>query len=90
MDWKVFAATFGLLFVAELGDKTQLAVISMTSKHQKPAAVFLGAISALAAVTLLGVLGGQALGRIVPAAVLQRIAAVAFVVLGILMWFGVL
>ena len=33
MDWKVFLSTFALLFVAELGDKTQLAVISMTSKH---------------------------------------------------------
>ncbi|MDI7274391.1 MAG: TMEM165/GDT1 family protein [Anaerolineae bacterium] len=90
MDWKVAAATFALLFVAELGDKTQLAVISMTSKHQKPLAVFLGATAALATVTLLGVLGGQVLGRLVPAAILQKVAAAAFVILGILMWFGVL
>ena len=47
MDWRVFAATFAALFVAELGDKTQLAVITLTSKHQNPWSVFLGATAAL-------------------------------------------
>lgn len=90
MDWKLVATTFALLFVAELGDKTQLAVITMTCKHQKPWAVFLGATVALAAVTLLGVLGGQVIGRVVPTAILQKVAAAGFVVLGVLMWFRVL
>ncbi len=90
MDWKVLTSTFALLFVAELGDKTQLAVINMTCKHQKPWAVFLGATLALGAVTLIGVLGGQAVTRVVPAAILQKASAALFVVLGLLMWFGVL
>ncbi len=90
MDWKALAATFALLFVAELGDKTQLAVINMTCKHQKPWSVFLGAALALTAVTLIGVLCGQAITRVVPGPVLQKISAVLFVVLGALMWFGVL
>ena len=90
MDWKLVAITFGLLFVAELGDKTQLAVITLTSKHQRPWAIFLGATLALALVTLLGVLAGQAIARIVPADVLQKLAAAAFIVIGILIWFGVL
>ncbi len=90
MDWKVLATTFALLFVAELGDKTQLAVINMTAKHQKPWPVFIGAVAALAAVTLIGVLGGEALTRIVPTHVLAKISAVLFVALGVLMWFEVL
>jgi len=90
MDWKVFLSTFALLFVAELGDKTQLAVISMTGKHGKPWPVFIGATAALALVTLLGVVGGEAVCRIVPAPLLTKIAAVAFVVMGVLMWFDVL
>lgn len=90
MDWKVLLSTFGLLFVAELGDKTQLAVISMVCKHDKPWAVFIGAIVALALVTLLGVVGGQAIYRLVPARFLHRISSAAFIVIGILMWFEVL
>ena len=37
---RVLLSTFALLFVAELGDKTQLAVISMTAKHKMPLWVF--------------------------------------------------
>ena len=90
MDWKVLWSTLGLLFIAELGDKTQLAVISMVCKTGKPLPVFLGAVTALALVTLLGVVVGGALTRLIPPLVLQRIAAALFVVMGILMWFDVL
>jgi putative Ca2+/H+ antiporter (TMEM165/GDT1 family) len=90
MDWKVLASTFALLFVAELGDKTQLAVISMTCKHQKPWAVFIGAAVALAAVTLIGVVCGQAITRILPGQLLQKVSAGLFILFGLLMWFGVL
>jgi len=90
MDWKVLLSTFGLLFVAELGDKTQLAVISMVSKHDKPWTVFIGATAALALVTLLGVVGGQAVYRLVPATLLRRVSAAAFILMGVLMWFEVL
>jgi putative Ca2+/H+ antiporter (TMEM165/GDT1 family) len=84
---RVFLSTFALLFVAELGDKTQLAVISMTAKHKMPIWVFAGATLALAAVTLLGVVGGELLTRIIPEMVLRKIAAVLFVMMGVLMWF---
>lgn len=86
-DLRVFLTTFALLFVAELGDKTQLAVISMTAKHRVPLAVFVGATLALAAVTGLGVLGGELLTRFIPEMVLRKVAAVLFVVMGLLMWF---
>jgi len=84
---KVFLSTFALLFVAELGDKTQLAVITMTAKHKMPLWVFLGATLALACVTLIGVLGGELITRVIPEATLHKIAAVLFVIMGVLMWF---
>jgi putative Ca2+/H+ antiporter (TMEM165/GDT1 family) len=90
MDWKVMLSTFALLFVAELGDKTQLAVINMTAKHKTPLPVFIGAVLALSLVTAIGVVLGEGLTRIVPTNVLQKIAAVLFVGMGILMWFEVL
>jgi len=52
MDWKTILSTFGLIFLAELGDKTQLACIALTCRARSPLAVFLGAVGALAVVTL--------------------------------------
>jgi putative Ca2+/H+ antiporter (TMEM165/GDT1 family) len=86
-ELRVLLSTFALLFVAELGDKTQLAVISMTAKHKMPWMVFIGAALALVAVTALGVLGGEILTRFIPEAVLRKVAAVLFVGMGLLMWF---
>jgi putative Ca2+/H+ antiporter (TMEM165/GDT1 family) len=85
---KILFSTFALLFVAELGDKTQLAVINMTAKHKAPLWVFAGATLALAAVTGIGVLGGELLTRFFPEMVLRKVAAVLFVVMGLLMWFN--
>lgn len=89
-ELRILLSTFALLFVAELGDKTQLAVISMTAKHKMPLVIFLGATLALAAVTGLGVLGGATLTRYVPEMILRKVAAALFVVMGLLMWFDLL
>jgi putative Ca2+/H+ antiporter (TMEM165/GDT1 family) len=88
MNWKVAISTFGLIFLAELGDKTQLATISMAAKTKAPWATFAGAALALCVVSLLGVLFGAALMRVVPEEVLKRISAVAFIVIGALMLWG--
>lgn len=85
--FKVLLSTFALLFVAELGDKTQLAVINMTAKHKAPFWVFAGATLALAAVTGIGVLGGELLTRFIPEMTLRKLAAALFVIMGLLMWF---
>ena len=84
MDWHALLSTLGLVFVAELGDKTQLAVITQTCKFRRPWAVFWGASVALTAVTLIGALGGRVLGQFMPANVLRTIAAIAFVLMGLL------
>jgi putative Ca2+/H+ antiporter (TMEM165/GDT1 family) len=84
MDWGAFLSSFGLVFVAELGDKTQLAVVTQTCKHRAPWAVFSGASAALIVVTALGAIGGQVLGRLVPGSVLRIVAALAFAVMGLL------
>jgi putative Ca2+/H+ antiporter (TMEM165/GDT1 family) len=89
MDLKIFATTFVALFLAEFGDKTQLAAISLTSETGKPLAVFLGSVAALALVTLLGVMFGSVLVSYVPELYLKKAAAVFFVVIGVLMWFRV-
>jgi len=88
MDWKIFGTAFITLFLAELGDKTQLAVITMTSSTESKISVFLGASLALIKKTLLAVLFGGVLSQYVPTEWLQRIVAVAFIVIGVLMLAG--
>ena len=88
MDWKIFGTAFITLFLAELGDKTQLAIITMTANTESKVAVFLGASLALVIVSLLAVVFGGLLSQYIPTEWLQRIVAVAFILIGILMLWG--
>ncbi|MDD4951683.1 MAG: TMEM165/GDT1 family protein [Desulfovibrionaceae bacterium] len=86
MDWKIFAATFGTLFVAELGDKTQLACVLLAAKTEKPWCVFVAASLALVLVSFLGVMAAQLVCRHLPLDLIKKVAAAGFVVLGGLMF----
>lgn len=88
MEWKIFWTAFVTLFLAELGDKTQLAVFAMTAKTKAIFSVFLGASLALIIVTLIGVFAGGVITQYVPAEWIQRFAAILFIGVGVLMLFG--
>ena len=57
--WAIFGSTFLTIFLAELGDKTQLATLLMSAESQSPWIVFLGASTALVTTSLLGVMVGR-------------------------------
>jgi len=63
-EFDVVTSAFGAVFLAELGDKTQLAAVTLTASTRQPLAVFVGASTALVAVTLLGVVAGAALADV--------------------------
>ena len=88
MDFRVLITTFGVIFLAEMGDKTQLAAMTMAAQTKKPWAVFLGASLALAAVSALGVIVGSVIGEYLPLEWVKRGAAVAFIVIGVLILIG--
>jgi putative Ca2+/H+ antiporter (TMEM165/GDT1 family) len=88
MDLRVLLTTFGIIFLAEMGDKTQLAAMTMAAQTKKPWAVFIGASLGLAAVSAVGVLVGATLGSYIPLEWIKRIAAVAFIIIGVLMLLG--
>ena len=88
MDWKILGTAFVTLFLAELGDKTQLAIITMSAKTESKVAVFIGASLALVFVSLLAVLFSGLLTQFIPTEWLQRIVAAAFIAIGILMLLG--
>jgi putative Ca2+/H+ antiporter (TMEM165/GDT1 family) len=88
MDWKVFWVTFGTIFLAEMGDKTQLAALTMSAETRLPLSVFLGASLALCVVTLLGVLLGAWLNQWLPEGLLKKIAGASFILIGGLILWG--
>ena len=86
--WSAFWTTFGALFIAEMGDKTQLAAITLAAETRSPLSVFLGAALALALVSLIGVAVGTILGQYLPEKLIHSVAACAFIVIGVLMLLG--
>ena len=88
MDWRVALTTFGIIFLAELGDKTQIAAMTMAAEKKRPWEVFIGAAIALAAVSAIGVAVGTALGQYLPVDWIKRIAGAAFIVIGVLVLIG--
>ena len=84
MDWKLLATTFGAVFVAELGDKTQLATLSLSSGKVNRLSVFLGSASALVCTSLIAVLAGDLISRWIPPQYIRRGAGALFIALGLL------
>ena len=85
MDWKIFFTVFGTVFLAELGDKTQLATMlfasdSAVSKYT----VFVAASLALVVASAIGVLAGALLGELINPKYLHYIAGVGFILIGML------
>lgn len=88
MDWKLAATAFGAVFIAELGDKTNLATMAMAGGSASKLSVFLGASAALVATTAIGVLVGDLVGRLIPELWLHRGAGVMFIAIGLWFLFG--
>jgi Ca2+/H+ antiporter, TMEM165/GDT1 family len=89
MDMKLCFSTFLAIFLAEMGDKTQLATLSMAAGAKSRWPVFFGAASGLVLTSALAVLGGEIVSRYIPAHWMRRGAGVVFLILGTLYLFGV-
>ena len=79
-----FISTFSMIALAEMGDKTQLSAITLSAKYDSPYLVFLGAVLALASISLLGIFAGKKLCEIVPISKIKLGAAVMFIFFGIM------
>ena len=88
MDWKLLTSTFALVFLAELGDKTQLATLSLAASGRSRWLVFFGSASALVATSAIAVLLGEGLARLVPPIWIKRTAGLASLVMGVLFLAG--
>ena len=82
MDLSLLISTFLTVFLAELGDKTQLATVALSGTSDRPLAVFLGSSSALVLASLLGAIAGGSIASLIPTEWLQLVAAVGFLIIG--------
>ena len=76
-------STFLTIFIAELGDKTQLATLTISGTSNNPLAVFLGSSTALVFASLLGALAGGSISNFVPEIILKSLASITFLIIGI-------
>ena len=86
MDLKLFFTTFGIIFLAELGDKTQMASVMLVAQTQKPWTVFAGASLALVLITLAAVLFANFISCYIPVHIIKKVAAGGFLIIGLLMF----
>jgi putative Ca2+/H+ antiporter (TMEM165/GDT1 family) len=82
MDLPLLASTFATVFLAELGDKTQLAIVTISGTSSRSGAVFAGSAAALVLASLLGAGAGGSLASVIPPDALQLAASVGFLVIG--------
>jgi putative Ca2+/H+ antiporter (TMEM165/GDT1 family) len=84
MDWKIFLTIFAAVFVAELGDKTQLATMLFAAdKEVNKYLVFLAASAALVVASAMGVLAGSLLSEFINEKYLHYIAGIGFIAIGV-------
>jgi putative Ca2+/H+ antiporter (TMEM165/GDT1 family) len=87
MDWQLLGLSFITVFLAEIGDKSQLAAIALGGSSKSPKAVFLGSITALILASFLGVIIGGGVGQFLPTKILKGMAAIGFAIMALrLLW----
>ncbi|HTW90297.1 MAG TPA: TMEM165/GDT1 family protein [bacterium] len=85
MDWRLLATTFGSVFLAELGDKTQLATLCFATGKNTFSPVFIGSSAALVTSSLIACLVGSELTKVLPVRWVHLGAGILFIVIGALL-----
>ncbi len=83
INLEILGSAFLMIFLAELGDKTQIATFAFASESNSPVSVFLGAALALVLTSFIGVAAGTAVGRFVPQRVMKFLSALVFLAFGV-------
>ena len=87
MDWQLVGISFITVFLAEIGDKSQLAAIALGGSSNNPRAVFIGSMIALIFASFLGVLAGGAVAQFLPEKLLKSLAAIGFAIMALrILW----
>lgn len=85
---KIILTSFILVFIAELGDKTQITTMLLSAEYHSKLYVFIGSSLALVCSSLLGVLLGSIINKYIPSHIIQLASSIAFIIIGILLLFN--
>jgi putative Ca2+/H+ antiporter (TMEM165/GDT1 family) len=84
MDWRIFATVFATIFIAELGDKTQVATLLYAADGARPKwTIFFAAAAALVLTSAIGVLAGATLSRYLRPDLIRWLAGAGFIAVGV-------
>lgn len=83
MEYKLFLSTFWMIFLAELGDKTQIAILAQAMESKSLITVFLGSSLALILSSVIAIFTGSLLAKWIPMNYVGKIAGIVFIVLGV-------
>ena len=87
MDLQLLGLSFITVFLAEIGDKSQVAAIALGGSSKHPRAVFFGSTVALVLASFLGVIAGGGVAQFLPEKLLKAIAALGFAIMALrLLW----
>ena len=84
LNARLIFSTFVMIFLAELGDKTQISTFALATNSRSMLSVFLGASGALVLTTLIAVVLGGVIGRFVPEKLIKIMSAAVFIGFGVL------
>ena len=84
MNWFVFFTVFGILFLGELGDKTQLIVFNLSLEHKQSYKVAIGAILGFALIVTLGIIVGEIVTSLIPISLITKVSGIIFIILGVI------
>lgn len=88
--YKIIISTFILVFLAELGDKTQITTMMLSAESSSRIAVLIGSSVALVCSSVLGVLLGAVINKYIPSDFINTAASIAFIIIGVLMLFKII
>ena len=86
MDWKLIVSSFVVIFIAELGDKTQIASMGLVTKNpDKMVSSFIGILAGFVATTLVALIGGGVLNKYLPPYLVRYVAGILLIGSGLWM-----
>lgn len=88
MDWQLLSLSFITVFLAEIGDKSQLAAIALSGSARSPWPVLFGSTLALVFTSFLGVIAGGSIAHWLPEVWLKGGAAAGFIILALRLLFN--